>query len=115
MLSALSEKLPISTDVDISHIAKRTAGMVLGDLCALMSHTSRATLRRVVGACSLGSKLTLKEEKDVCAAGIQVHATDFETALDHLQATHADAIGAPKVLIVLSKFIKSNDLKLVTL
>ena len=46
---------------------------------------------------SIGSTLSLHEEKDVCAAGIQVHGGDYETALDHLQATHADAIGAPKV------------------
>ncbi|XP_072031477.1 peroxisomal ATPase PEX6-like [Amphiura filiformis] len=97
LLGALCQKLPLATDVDISHISKRTAGMVLGDLCALMSHTSRATLGRVVSACSVGTKLTLQEEKDVCAAGIQVHAADFETALDHLQATHADSIGAPKI------------------
>ena len=54
---------------------------------------------------SIGSKLSLQEEKDVCAAGIQVHAADFECALDHLQATHADAIGAPKVGTLKLKFI----------
>ena len=46
---------------------------------------------------SIGSKLSIIEEKDLCAAGIQVNNVDFEGALNQLQAAHADAIGAPKV------------------
>ncbi|XP_033639604.1 peroxisome assembly factor 2-like [Asterias rubens] len=97
LLQALCETVPMATDVDIAYIAKRTAGLVLGDLCALLSHTVRSSVARVISSCSIGSKLSIIEEKDLCAAGIQVNNVDFEGALNQLQAAHADAIGAPKI------------------
>lgn len=71
--------------------------MVLGDLAALHAHTIRAALSRIVAACSVGSKLSIQEEKDICGAGVQIHQSDFEVALSKLQSAHADSIGAPKV------------------
>ena len=71
--------------------------MVLGDLAALQSHTIRSALARIVAACSVGSKLSVQEEKDICGAGVQIHQSDFEVALSRLQSAHADSIGAPKV------------------
>ncbi|XP_038066239.1 peroxisome assembly factor 2-like [Patiria miniata] len=97
LLQALSEKVSLATDVDIAYIAKRTAGLVLGDLCALLSHTIRSSTARVISSCSIGSKLSIAEEKDLCTAGVQVNNVDFENALNQLQAAHADAIGAPKI------------------
>ncbi|XP_063959039.1 peroxisomal ATPase PEX6-like [Lytechinus pictus] len=97
ILQALCEKVSLAADVEIPHIAKRTAGMVLGDLAALHAHTIRAALSRIVAACSVGSKLSIQEEKDICAAGVQIHQSDFEVALSKLQSAHADSIGAPKI------------------
>ncbi|XP_022094696.1 peroxisome assembly factor 2-like [Acanthaster planci] len=97
LLQALCEKVELATDVDVAYIAKRTAGLVLGDLCALLSHTVRSSTSRVISSCSIGSKLSIGEEKDLCAAGIQINNADFEGALNQLQAAHADAIGAPKI------------------
>ncbi|XP_071494820.1 peroxisomal ATPase PEX6-like [Diadema antillarum] len=97
VMQALCEPLSMAADVEIPHIAKRTAGMVLGDLAALHSQTIRAALGRIVGACSVGSKLSIQEEKDICAAGVQIHQSDFEVALSRLQSAHADSIGAPKI------------------
>lgn len=97
LLQALCEDIPTAFDVNFDHIAKRTAGMVLGDVTALVSHALRAALKRIVTACSVGSDLSITEEHDLCDAGIQIHQSDFDVALDQLQASHADTIGAPKI------------------
>lgn len=45
----------------------------------------------------MGSKLCISEEHDICDAGVQIHQSDFNVALEEMQAAHADTIGAPKV------------------
>ncbi|XP_014665905.1 PREDICTED: peroxisome assembly factor 2-like [Priapulus caudatus] len=85
-------------NVSVLHLAQRTAGMVLGDLCALVAQTNRAAYRRVLSACThQHTQLTEAEEESIRLAGVSVRAVDFEMALDQLQAAHADVIGAPKI------------------
>ena len=52
-----------------------------------------------MSSCSCNEKIrpTLQEEDDIQSAGIVLQQTDFQCALDELQAAHSDAIGAPKV------------------
>ncbi|XP_071961742.1 peroxisomal ATPase PEX6-like isoform X2 [Antedon mediterranea] len=97
ILNALCSRFGIASDVDLPHLARRTAGMVLGDLTSLLSHTTRAALHRINNACSVGSKLSMREENDLCTAGFKIHGVDFGKALDQLQSAHSDAIGAPKI------------------
>ncbi|XP_033106411.1 peroxisome assembly factor 2-like isoform X2 [Anneissia japonica] len=97
ILHALCSRIGIASDVDVPHLAQRTAGMVLGDLASLLSHTTRAALHRITSSCSVGSKLSMREENDLCTAGFKIHGVDFEKALDQLQSAHSDAIGAPKI------------------
>ncbi|XP_077989979.1 peroxisomal ATPase PEX6-like [Glandiceps talaboti] len=97
ILESLCRDIPLARDVSLQHAAKKTAGMVLGDLHALIATTNRSAYRRVVQSCSIGSRLSLQEEKDLCSAGVQMQMKDFDMALDHLQSAHSDVIGAPKV------------------
>ncbi|GCB81727.1 hypothetical protein scyTo_0023023, partial [Scyliorhinus torazame] len=47
IMSALSTQLPLGKSVNLRKLAKLTAGYVLSDLCALLSHASRATCNRL--------------------------------------------------------------------
>ncbi|KAI8480389.1 peroxisomal assembly protein [Branchiostoma belcheri] len=97
MLKTLCQDVPLSSDVSIDKIAARSAGMVLGDLCSLLSCTTRKAHRRILGSCCPDGRLSEQEQVDLVAAGVEVKQVDFEKALDHLQAAHSDAIGAPKI------------------
>ncbi|XP_070578424.1 peroxisomal ATPase PEX6-like [Ptychodera flava] len=97
ILKKLCRVSPLARDVSLGHLAKKTAGMVLGDLHALVATTKRTTYKRIIQSCSVGSRLCLQEEKDLCSAGLQIQMKDFELALEHLQSAHSDVIGAPKV------------------
>ncbi|XP_053315446.1 peroxisome biogenesis factor 6 [Spea bombifrons] len=93
MLTALTTPLPLSRDVSISQLARRTAGFVLGDLCALLSNASRIACARIGHSCAL----TEEDEEGLLAAGFPVTSQDFEEALAQLQDSHSQAVGAPKV------------------
>ena len=43
--------------------------------------------------------LSVEDEEDMALAGVVLEQCDFEQALDVMQSTHSDAIGAPKVII----------------
>ncbi|XP_066281177.1 peroxisomal ATPase PEX6-like [Branchiostoma lanceolatum] len=97
MLRTLCQDVPLSSDVSIDKIAARSAGMVLGDLCSLLACTTRKAHRRILDSCCPDGRLSQQEQVDLVAAGVEVKQVDFEKALDHLQAAHSDAIGAPKI------------------
>ncbi|XP_013393278.1 peroxisome assembly factor 2 [Lingula anatina] len=97
MVDFLLASVPCSSSLSLSHIAQRTAGMVFGDLQALVTHAKRSTLRRVKQACIGTSSLSFQQEEDICRAGLCVSQEDFDLALDQLQAAHSDAIGAPQI------------------
>ncbi|XP_067834390.1 peroxisomal ATPase PEX6 [Heptranchias perlo] len=90
MVGALCADLPLGKDVNLAKIGKQTAGYVLGDMCALLTHGSRAACSRVRRSC-------VQKELDLCAAGVTILWEDFQKALDQMQAAHSQAIGAPKI------------------
>ncbi|XP_075352753.1 peroxisome biogenesis factor 6 isoform X2 [Mycteria americana] len=96
MLSMLTASLPLGKEVSLSKLARRTAGFVLGDFCALLSHSSRAACTRIQ-ALSFPGGLTEEVERDFCTAGFPVLEEDFSIALDQLHDAHSKAAGAPKI------------------
>ncbi|NXU43463.1 PEX6 factor, partial [Drymodes brunneopygia] len=96
MLSMLTASLPLGKEVNLSKLAHRTAGFVLGDFCALLSHSSRAACARIQ-ALSFPGGLSKEVERDFCTAGFPVLEEDFSAALDQLHDAHSKAVGAPKI------------------
>ncbi|KFU95208.1 Peroxisome assembly factor 2, partial [Chaetura pelagica] len=96
MLSMLTASLPLGKEVSLSKLARRTAGFVLGDFCALLSHSSRAACTRIQ-ALSFPGGLSEEAERDFCTAGFPVLEEDFSAALDQLHSAHSQAVGAPKI------------------
>ncbi|XP_071596043.1 peroxisome biogenesis factor 6 isoform X1 [Heliangelus exortis] len=96
MLSMLTASLPLGKEVSLSKLARRTAGFVLGDFCALLSHSSRAACTRIQ-ALSFPGGLNEEAERDFCTAGFPVLEEDFSAALEQLHNTHSKAVGAPKI------------------
>ncbi|XP_042645417.1 peroxisome biogenesis factor 6 isoform X2 [Tyto alba] len=96
MLSMLTASLPLGKEVSLSKLARRTAGFVLGDFCALLSHSSRAACTRIQ-ALSFPGGLSEDVERDFCTAGFPVLEEDFSVALDQLHDAHSQAVGAPKI------------------
>ncbi|XP_074898482.1 peroxisome biogenesis factor 6 isoform X2 [Buteo buteo] len=96
MLSMLTASLPLGKEVSLSKLARRTAGFVLGDFCALLSHSSRAACTRIQ-ALSFPDGLSEEVERDFCTAGFPVLEEDFSVALDQLHDAHSQAVGAPKI------------------
>ncbi|OPJ81687.1 peroxisome biogenesis factor 6 isoform A [Patagioenas fasciata monilis] len=96
MLSMLTVDLPLGKDVSLSKLARKTAGFVLGDFCALLSHSSRAACTRIQ-TMSFPGGLSEEAERDFCTAGFPVLEEDFSFALDQLHNTHSQAVGAPKI------------------
>ncbi|XP_063247799.1 peroxisome biogenesis factor 6 [Prinia subflava] len=96
MLSTLTASLPLGREVSLAKLARRTAGFVLGDFCALLSHSSRAACTRIQ-ALSFPGGLSEEAERDFCAAGFPVLEEDFSAALDQLHDAHSQAVGAPKI------------------
>uniref|UniRef100_A0A8B9IER1 Peroxisomal ATPase PEX6 n=1 Tax=Anser cygnoides TaxID=8845 RepID=A0A8B9IER1_ANSCY len=96
MLSVLTASLPLGKEVNLAKLARRTAGFVLGDFCALLSHSSRAACTRIQASSFLGG-LSEEVERDFCTAGFPVLEEDFSVALDQLHDAHSQAVGAPKI------------------
>ncbi|NXJ81483.1 PEX6 factor, partial [Trogon melanurus] len=96
MLSVLTTNLPLGKEVSLSKLARRTAGFVLGDFCALLSHSSRAACTRIQ-ALSFPGGLSEEVERDFCTAGFPMLEEDFSVALDQLHDAHSQAVGAPKI------------------
>uniref|UniRef100_UPI0009B45249 peroxisome assembly factor 2 n=1 Tax=Monopterus albus TaxID=43700 RepID=UPI0009B45249 len=91
MLVSLSRDLHLGRDVNVEHLAKLTAGFVLGDLSALLVEAGRAACRRLShtrGDC---------QEEDLCCSGVTILNQDFTSALETLQDAQSKAIGAPKI------------------
>ncbi|KAH1172643.1 peroxisome biogenesis factor 6 isoform X1 [Mauremys mutica] len=96
MLSTLTASLPLGKEVSLAKLARRSAGFVLGDFCALLAQGGRAACTRILTS-SFPGGLSEDEERDFCAAGFPVLAEDFNVALDQLHETHSQAVGAPKI------------------
>ncbi|KFO86892.1 Peroxisome assembly factor 2, partial [Buceros rhinoceros silvestris] len=96
MLSMLTASLPLGKEVSLSKLARRTAGFVLGDFCALLSHSSRAACTRIQSL-SFSGGLSEEVERDFCTAGFPVLEEDLNVALDQLHDAHSQSAGAPKV------------------
>ncbi|KAJ6666981.1 hypothetical protein lerEdw1_018983 [Lerista edwardsae] len=96
ILSMLTENLPLGKEMSLTKLARQSAGFVLGDFCALLSHSSRAACIRIQNSSFPGGS-SEEEEHDFCAAGFPLLAEDFSVALDRLHDAHSRAIGAPKI------------------
>lgn len=96
VLQALTAHLPLGQEVNLSQLARRCAGFVVGDLYALLTHTCRAACTRIK-ASGLAGGLSEEDEEELCAAGFPLLAEDFGQAFDQLQAAHSQAVGAPKI------------------
>ncbi|XP_028903299.1 peroxisome biogenesis factor 6 [Ornithorhynchus anatinus] len=96
ILQALTASLPLGQEVSLAQLARRSAGFVAGDLCALLAHSSRAACARIRNT-SMEGELSEEDEADLCAAGFPLLAEDFRAALDQLQEAQTQAIGAPKI------------------
>ncbi|MGH0175516.1 UNVERIFIED_CONTAM: hypothetical protein FKN15_070822 [Acipenser sinensis] len=96
MLVSLTAAISLGKDVNLSKVAKQTAGLLLGDLCALLAYASKSAFKRVLNTCFPGG-ISLQEEHDLCASGISVLSEDFTSSLDQLQKAHSQTIGAPKI------------------
>ncbi|XP_017733690.1 PREDICTED: peroxisome biogenesis factor 6 isoform X2 [Rhinopithecus bieti] len=71
-------------------------GFVVGDLYALLTHSSRAACTRIKNL-GLAGGLTEEDEGELCAAGFPLLAEDFGQALELQQTAHSQAVGAPKI------------------
>ncbi|XP_004590432.2 peroxisome biogenesis factor 6 [Ochotona princeps] len=96
ILQALTARLPLGQEVNLAQLARRCAGFVAGDLCALVAHSSRAACSRIRNL-GLPGGLSEEDEEELCAAGFPILAEDFGQALERLQAAHSQAVGAPKI------------------
>uniref|UniRef100_A0A2K5R5M5 Peroxisomal ATPase PEX6 n=1 Tax=Cebus imitator TaxID=2715852 RepID=A0A2K5R5M5_CEBIM len=96
ILRALTAHLPLGQEVNLAQLARRCAGFVVGDLYALLTHSSRAACTRIKNS-GLAGGLTEEDEGELCAAGFPLLAEDFGQALEQLQTAHSQAIGAPKI------------------
>ncbi|XP_075836929.1 peroxisome biogenesis factor 6 isoform X1 [Microtus pennsylvanicus] len=96
VLQALTGHLPLGQEVNLPQLARRCAGFVVGDLYALLTHTSRVACARI-RASGLAGGLSEEDEEELCAAGFPLLAEDFGQALDQLQTAHSQAVGAPTI------------------
>ncbi|XP_006736763.1 peroxisome biogenesis factor 6 isoform X2 [Leptonychotes weddellii] len=96
VLRALTAHLPLGQEVNLTQLARRCAGFVVGDLYALLTHSSRAACTRVKNS-GLAGGLSEEEEGELCAAGFPLLAEDFGQALEQMQTAHSQAVGAPKI------------------
>ncbi|XP_008514032.1 peroxisome biogenesis factor 6 [Equus przewalskii] len=96
ILRALTAHLPLGQEVNLAQLARRCAGFVVGDLYALLTHSSRAACTRIKNS-GLAGGWSEEDEGELCAAGFPLLAEDFGQALEQLQAAHSQAIGAPKI------------------
>uniref|UniRef100_A0A2I3GJF3 Peroxisomal ATPase PEX6 n=1 Tax=Nomascus leucogenys TaxID=61853 RepID=A0A2I3GJF3_NOMLE len=86
----------LGAEVNLAQLARRCAGFVVGDLYALLTHSSRAACTRIKNS-GLAGGLTEEDEGELCAAGFPLLAEDFGQALEQLQTAHSQAVGAPKI------------------
>ncbi|KAM8779414.1 peroxisome biogenesis factor 6 [Rhynchonycteris naso] len=96
VLRTLTTRLPLGHEVNLAQLARRCAGFVVGDLYALLAHSSRAACTRIRNS-GLAGGLSEEDEAELCAAGFPLLAEDFGQALEQLQAAHSQAVGAPKI------------------
>ncbi|XP_004710828.1 peroxisome biogenesis factor 6 isoform X1 [Echinops telfairi] len=96
VLQALTAHLPLGQEVNLAQLARRCAGFVVGDLYALLTHSSRAACARIKNS-GLAGGWSEEDEGDLCAAGFPLLAEDFRQALEQLQEAHSQAVGAPKI------------------
>ncbi|XP_036763144.2 peroxisome biogenesis factor 6 isoform X2 [Manis pentadactyla] len=96
ILRALTAHLLLGQEVNLAQLARRCAGFVVGDLYALLTHSSRAACIRIRNS-GLAGGLSEEDEGELCAAGFPLLAEDFGQALEQLHTAHSQAVGAPKI------------------
>uniref|UniRef100_A0A8C6VA42 Peroxisomal ATPase PEX6 n=1 Tax=Naja naja TaxID=35670 RepID=A0A8C6VA42_NAJNA len=97
ILNMLTQNFSLGKEVSLTKLAQQSAGFVLGDFCALLSHSSRAACTRMQNSSSFPGGPNEEEEYDFYAAGFPLLAEDFIVALDKLHDAHSQAVGAPKI------------------
>lgn len=93
----------LSSDVDLSSVALKTAAFVAGDLDGVVKRAVSAKDHRIKSIADDAAKQTNEPvtDFDVAIAGgaaiSSVTKADFDAAVDAARKTFADAIGAPKI------------------
>lgn len=91
---------PKSNSVDISYLAQRTAGSSLGDLCALVDKATMGAydrFTRIVHAQPTAEAGAAVEAGLHLAGGPLLVQGDLLAALEWLQGSQAQAVGAPRI------------------
>ena len=96
ILAALTADVPLAPDVALPWLATQTAGLLPGDLAALVADAQAAAAVRVWQAVSTSSVSTVDAVASQ-AAGPTVLAVDVQQALSRAHGAQADAVGAAKV------------------
>jgi len=95
--------ISISSSVDLSAIAVKTAALVAGDLNDVIDRATAVRIQRLESLATAASECakTMVTVRDVQLAGgdsaLYLMPSDFETAVDEARKNFADAIGAPKI------------------
>lgn len=98
ILAGLLGNDPVS-NVDLPNIAKHTAGMVLGDLVALLS-TAKLNCHHKFVVENYGAHCCPDWNEEKCLSKsktVALDGADIDDALHQLQTRHADSLGAPKI------------------
>ena len=94
-LNGLTKNIDISL-CSIDVIAKRTAGMVLGDFCTLTSEAVFNAARRKQRE-SVESSETTQALEEPSESPVKLLQSDFDDALDKVHAEYKDTLGMPKI------------------
>lgn len=97
MFTSLIEDQYVSGDVSATYISRRTAGCVLGDIVNLVNRAQEETYKRVTEFVGSSDKNWWTVHSDLCVSGVVMQHSDFEKALDSMQASHCDELGTPKI------------------
>lgn len=102
--AVIDSSIKLSSDVDLSAVAVKTAALVAGDLVDVVERASVAKserLEKLAESASGNPSTNLVRIRDVQLAGGDaarcVTKSDFDLAVDAARKNFADAIGAPKI------------------
>eukprot|EP00002_Diphylleia_rotans_P016897 TRINITY_DN3283_c0_g1_i11.p1 TRINITY_DN3283_c0_g1~~TRINITY_DN3283_c0_g1_i11.p1 ORF type:complete len:1009 (-),score=195.52 TRINITY_DN3283_c0_g1_i11:109-3135(-) len=93
ILKTLCKNIPLSSEVSIEDLSRKTAGMVGQDLQTLIAHASGLMIRRIP---KIAKEMNL-DDNDITAAGMEISLADIESSVSFMQSHQSAKIGAPKI------------------
>lgn len=91
ILRSLLSDEPLASNVSLSHLAQRSAGMVLDDFIMMLSYVKQSAYHRI------STHRSCEVSDDDLPADVKLIQEDFESALNRMQSMHSESIGAPKI------------------